>query len=146
MRAAWPTDKPVAVRITATDWAGDDGFTADDAVAFARMLGEHGCDLVDVSSGGNVHDVIPEYGRMYQVPFAERIKYETGMPVMAVGAILGADHCNTILAARRADLCVMARPHLADPYLTAHAAARYGQDDHFWPGQYELGRPRPETP
>jgi anthraniloyl-CoA monooxygenase len=144
VRAAWPEHKPVAVRITASDWAGGSGVTADDAVVIARALGENGADLIDVSSGGNVPEHVPIYGRMYQVPFAEQIKCETGLPVMAVGAILGADHCNTILAARRADLCAMARPHLADPYLTAHAAARYGFRDLPWPGQYLLGRPRGE--
>jgi anthraniloyl-CoA monooxygenase len=79
---------------------------------------------------------------MYQVPFAERIRYEVGIPVMAVGAILGADHANTILAAGRADLCAMARPHLYDAYLSLHAADRYGHDAQHWPGQYLLGKPR----
>jgi anthraniloyl-CoA monooxygenase len=79
---------------------------------------------------------------MYQVPFADRIRHEAGVPVMAVGALLGADHANTVLAAGRADLAVMARPHLADPYLTVHAAARYGVEDYPWPGQYWRGRPR----
>ena len=117
--------------------------TPEDAVVLSRALHERGCDIVDVSSAGNVPESVPEYGRMYQVPFAERIRYEVGMPVMAVGAILGADHCNTILAAGRADLCCMARPHLRDAYLTLHAAERYGYDDQPWPGQYLLGRPRP---
>jgi anthraniloyl-CoA monooxygenase len=80
---------------------------------------------------------------MYQVPFAEKIRYEAGIPVMAVGAIQGADHANTVLAAGRADLCAMARPHLADPYLTLHAAERYEYPDQPWPGQYLLGRQRP---
>ncbi|MBK8979389.1 MAG: bifunctional salicylyl-CoA 5-hydroxylase/oxidoreductase [Planctomycetes bacterium] len=142
VRAAWPADRPIAVRITACDWAGDEGLGADDAVAIARALGEHGADLIDVSTGGNVHDRIPEYGRMYQVPFAERIRAETGLLVAAVGAIQGADHCNTVLAAERADLCALARPHLADPYLTARAAGRYGYAGQWWPGQYAPGRPR----
>src|SRR5690606_1977495 len=137
---------PLAVRITASDWAGDSGLSGDDAVAIARACGAQGADLIDVSSGGNVPEHVPEYGRMYQVPFAERIRYETGLPVCAVGAILGADHCNTILTAGRADLCAMARPHLADPYLTAHAAARYGAAEHWWPGQYVPGRPRAVPP
>ena len=80
---------------------------------------------------------------MYQVPFAERIRYEAGVPVMAVGAIQGVDHVNTILAAGRADLCAMARPHLLDPYLTLHAAEHYAQWDVWWPGQYQPGKPRP---
>ncbi|MCA8941338.1 MAG: bifunctional salicylyl-CoA 5-hydroxylase/oxidoreductase [Planctomycetes bacterium] len=140
VRAAWPADKPVAVRISASDWADDDGLTGDDAVVIARELRAHGCAVVDVSSGGNTAEHVPEYGRMYQVPFAERIKYEVGVPVIAVGAIQGADHCNTVLAAGRADLCALARPHLYDPYLTLHAAAEYGFEDVAWPGQYLLGR------
>jgi len=143
MRAAWPAERPMSVRISATDWLGDEGLTGDDAVLVARALAEHGCDIVDVSTAGNVPESRPEYGRMYQVPFAERIRAEVGVPVMAVGAILGADHCNTILAAGRADLCAMARPHLADAYLTLHAAAHYGDTRQAWPGQYLLGRPKP---
>jgi len=143
VRAAWPVEKPIAVRISATDWLGERGITGDDAVAIARALAERGCDLIDVSSAGNSPESQPEYGRMYQVPFAERIRHEVGVPVMAVGAILGADHANTVLAAGRADLCCMARPHLADPYLTLRAAGEYGYDDQWWPGQYEPGRPKP---
>ena len=139
VRAAWPRDKPMSVRISATDWAGEEGLTGEDAVHIARALHELGCDIIDVSSGGNSPASRPEYGRMYQVPFAERIRYEVGIPVMAVGAILGPDHCNTILAAQRADLCCLARPHLADPYLTLHAAEKYGHGDQVWPGQYLLG-------
>jgi anthraniloyl-CoA monooxygenase len=111
-------------------------------VAVSRELRARGCDLIDVSSGGNSPDAVPEYGRMYQVPFAEQIRHEAGIPVMAVGALLGADHANTVLAAGRADLAVMARPHLADPYLTAHAGAQYGYPGYPWPDQYLRGRPR----
>jgi anthraniloyl-CoA monooxygenase len=142
VRQAWPQHKPISVRISATDWAGDEGLTGDDAVAIARALQEHGCDAVDVSTAGNSPESKPEYGRMYQVPFAERIKYEVGIPVMAVGAIQGADHCNTILAAERTDLCVMARPHLGNPYLTLQASDEYDFADQHWPGQYLLGRRR----
>jgi anthraniloyl-CoA monooxygenase len=145
VRAEWPADRGLMVRISASDWAGERGMTEDDAVVLSRALRDGGVDVVDVSSGGNVADVIPVYGRMYQVPFAERIRYEAGIPVAAVGAIQGPDHCNTILAAGRADLCALARPHLADPYLTAHAAARYGYDGVAWPGPYLAGRPRPEV-
>ncbi len=140
VRAAWSASKPLGARISASDWAGEDGLTGDDAVAIARALQEHGCAFVDVSSGGNSAEHVPEYGRMYQVPFAERIKHEVGVPVIAVGAIQGADHCNTVLAAQRADLCAMARPHLNDAYLTLHAAEAYGFAGQHWPGQYELGR------
>jgi anthraniloyl-CoA monooxygenase len=145
MRDAWPAAKPMSVRVSATDWFEETGAgtTADETVAFARELKRLGCDLIDVSTAGNVPESEPEFGRMYQVPFAEKVRYEAGLPVMAVGAIQGADHANTVLAAERADLVVMARPHLYDPYLTLHAAARYGVEVE-WPGQYELGKPRIE--
>jgi anthraniloyl-CoA monooxygenase len=143
VRDAWPEAKPTSVRLTASDWMPDgSGMTADDAVMVARELRRRGCDLIDVSSGGNSPLSQVDYGRMYQVPFADQIRHKAQVPVMAVGALLGADHANTVLAAGRADLAVMARPHLADPYLTARAAARYGVADHAWPGQYAPGRPR----
>ena len=103
--------------------------------AVARALAEHGCDLIDVSSAGNSPRSRPQYGRMYQVPFAERIRAEVGIPVMAVGGIAGADHVNTILAAGRADLCALARAHLYDPYWSRHAATQ--QDwTMSWPSPY----------
>jgi len=143
VREAWPQHKPTSVRLTASDWMPDgSGMTPDDAVIVARELRRLGCDLVDVSSGGNSPLSQVEYGRMYQVPFADQIRHEAQVPVMAVGALLGADHANTVLAAGRADLAVMARPHLADPYLTVHAAARYERPEYAWPGQYWRGRPR----
>jgi anthraniloyl-CoA monooxygenase len=142
VRAVWPAAKPMSVRISATDWLPD-GFQPEDAVELARALQERGLDVVDVSSAGNTPESVPEYGRMYQVPFAERIRHEVGMPVMAVGAILGADHANTVLAAGRADLCALARPHLADPYLTLHAARDYGFVDQPWPPQYLAAKPKP---
>ena len=143
MRDAWPPHLPMSVRISATDWMDDgSGFTPDDAVAVSRELAARGCDVIDVSTGGNSPLSRPDYGRMYQVPFADRIRHEAGVPVMAVGALLGADHANTVLAAGRADLAVMARPHLGDPYLTARAAQRYGHPDPDWPGQYHPGRPQ----
>ncbi len=141
VREAWP--KPLAVRITASDWMPDEsGMTPEESVEVTKRLRDAGLDLIDVSSGGNVPESEIVFGRMYQVPFAEKIRYATGMPVMAVGAILGADHANTVLAAGRADLAAMARPHLADAYLTFHAAARYEYWDQPWPGQYLLGKPR----
>lgn len=143
VREVWPAELPMSVRISATDWMTDgSGFTPEDAVVVARELKRLGCDLIDVSSGGNSPASKPDYGRMYQVPFAEKIRYEAGIPVMAVGAILDVDHANTVLAAGRADLAVMARPHLADPYLTLHAATRYGVD-FAWPPQYLAGKPKP---
>ncbi|MDX1644515.1 MAG: bifunctional salicylyl-CoA 5-hydroxylase/oxidoreductase, partial [Thermoanaerobaculia bacterium] len=142
MRAAWPDDKPMSVRISATDWMEEEdrGMTVDDSVELSLRLKELGCDAIDVSSAGNSPESDPVYGRMYQVPFADRIRHEVGIPVMAVGAILGEDHANTILAAGRADLAVMARPHLRRPYLSLEAAARYGYPDIHWPGQYLLGK------
>ncbi len=143
VRGAWPQEKPISVRISATDWMEDgSGMTPEHSVEFARALKAAGCDLIDVSSGGNSPDSKPVYGRMYQVPFAEKIRYEAEIPVMAVGALLGADHANTVIAAGRADLAVMARPHLREPYLTLHAASRYGYPDVHWPVQYLAGKPQ----
>lgn len=143
VRAAWPAGKPISVRISATDWVPDGGLTGDDAVEVARLLAAHGCDIVDVSAGQTSKRARPNYGRMFQVPFSDQIRHAVGIPTMSVGAILGADHGNTILAAGRADLCAMARPHLKDPYLTLHAAEAYGYYDQLWPAQYDLVRPRP---
>jgi len=146
VRAAWPRDKPMAVRLSATDWLDDEpgaGVTIDETVEIARALADRGCDLIDVSSAGNTPRSRPVYGRMYQVPFAERIRHEVGVPVMAVGAILGPDHANTILAAGRADLCAMARPHLVNPSITRVAAVAYGHHDQWWPDQYLPAKPAP---
>jgi anthraniloyl-CoA monooxygenase len=140
VRAVWPHDRPIFVRISATDWLGDRGFTADDAVQLARWLQADGCDLIDVSTAGNSPESQPEYGRMYQVPFAERVRSEAGIPVMAVGAIQGVDHVNTIVAAGRADLCALARAHLESPYLSLQGANRYGVASQPWPEQYLAAR------
>ncbi len=143
VRAAWPAERPLIARISATDWLEPEGFTAAEAVVLARELKALGCALVDVSTAGNVPESKPDYGRMYQVPFADRIRHEAGIPTAAVGAILGSDHANTILAAGRADLVCLARPHLGNPYLTLHAAAKYDWDGDLWPPQYLAGRDRP---
>jgi anthraniloyl-CoA monooxygenase len=145
VRSAFPAEKPVFVRVTASDWLGDEGMTPDDTVVLARALKARGCDLVDVSSGGNSPRTRPDYGRLYQVPFAEQIRFEAGVPVMAVGAILGPDHVNTVLAAGLADLCALARPHLVDPQLTLRAAVHYGHDLESWPRQYLPAKPRPRA-
>lgn len=134
VRAAWPERKPMSVRISATDWmeGGNDG---DDAVAIARALKSHGCDIVDVSAGQTVADQRPKYGRLFQTPFADRIRLEVGMPTMTVGNVSSYADVNSILAAGRADLCVLARAHLYDPYWTRHAAQEQGYALP-WPSQY----------
>ena len=143
VRAAWPADKPLFARISATDWmdAQQRGFTLDEAVQVARWLREHGVDVVDVSSAGNSPESKPQYGRMYQVPFAERIRHEAKVPVMAVGGIQGMDHAHTVIAAGRADLCAIARGFLTDPYLVQRAAGERQVADHAWPVQYLAARP-----
>lgn len=142
VRAVWPADKPLFVRISASDWMADgSGTTEEEAVEIARALAAHGCDVVDVSSGGNALESRPRYGRMYQVPFADRIRHATGVRVMTVGGVQGADHVNTILAAGRADLCALARPHLLDPHLTMRAATTYGVGNLPWPPPYLAVRP-----
>ncbi len=142
LRAVWPADKPLSVRISAHDWLPD-GNTADDAIAIARLFKAAGAELIDVSSGQTTRDSRPVYGRMYQTPFADRIRNEVGIATMAVGAITEADHANSIVAAGRADLCAIARPHLADPAWTLHAAAQLSPvaaAHTDWPVQYHSGR------
>jgi anthraniloyl-CoA monooxygenase len=134
VRKRWPEDRPISVRISATDWAPG-GLEAADAVAVARLLGEHGCDIVDVSSGQTVATAKPKYGRLYQTPLADRIRHEAGIPTMTVGNIGSWADVNSILAAGRADLCVLARAHLYDPYWTRHAAYEQGHDLD-WPDPY----------
>jgi anthraniloyl-CoA monooxygenase len=139
MRAVWPADRPMSVRISAHDWAPG-GNTPDDAVAIARIFKEAGADLIDVSSGQTTREARPVYGRMYQTPFSDRIRNEVDIATMAVGAIFEPDHVNSILMAGRADLCAIGRPHLADPYWTLHAAAELGCRDQPWPSQYLSGQ------
>jgi anthraniloyl-CoA monooxygenase len=141
-RAVWPEDKPLSVRISATDWVPG-GFSPDDAVALARMLAAHGCDLVDVSSGQVTPTEKPAFGRSYQTPFADRIRSEAGIPTIAVGAISSYDDVNTIICAGRADLCALARPHLYDPAWTLHAAAEQEFDIDAWVPQYQAGSRQP---
>jgi anthraniloyl-CoA monooxygenase len=139
MRAVWPAHKPMSVRISAHDWAPG-GNTSDDAVLIAQLFKDAGADLMDVSSGQTTRQARPIYGRMYQTPFADRIRNEVGIATMAVGAIFEPDHVNSIIAAGRADLCALARPHLADPFWTLHAAAQLGYTDIVWPSQYLNGK------
>jgi len=139
MRAAWPDEKPMSVRISATDWA-DGGLTGDDAVEVARLFAQAGCDLIDVSSGQTVAEAQPVFGRMYQTPFSDQIRNEAGLATMCVGAITTADQVNTILAAGRADLVALARPHLVDPYFTMKAAGWYDAPAIHCPPQYLAGK------
>lgn len=141
VRAVFASEKPISVRISAADWKAG-GLSSEDAVEVARMFKQHGADIIDVSTGQTVPDSQPAYGRMYQVPFSDLIRHEAGIATMAVGSILSADHCNTILAAGRADLCVLARQHLRAPYFTLEAAERYEYDDQTWPLQYAAAKPR----
>jgi anthraniloyl-CoA monooxygenase len=140
VRAVWPAGKPISVRISASDWVGADGIAPDDAVKIARLLQEAGVDICDVSAGQTSIRARPVYGRMFQTPFSDRIRNETGMATMAVGNIYEPDHVNSILMAGRADLVCLARPHLADPYWTLHAAARLGDRGEAWPAPYYAGR------
>ncbi|TAG37276.1 MAG: bifunctional salicylyl-CoA 5-hydroxylase/oxidoreductase [Polaromonas sp.] len=139
MRAVWPAHLPMSVRISAHDWAPG-GNTADDAVAIARLFKAAGCDFIDVSSGQTTRAAKPVYGRMYQTPFADRIRNEAGIQTIAVGAISESDQVNSIIAAGRADLCAIARPHLADPAWTLHEAARMQSRHVSWPRPYLSGR------
>ena len=125
VRLAWPADRPASVRISASDWA-EGGLDDGDVMAIVQAFRERGCDLIDVSSGQTVHDARAVYGRMYQVPFSDAIRNEAHMATMCVGNITTADQVNTILAAGRADLVALGRPHLADPNFTLRAAAEYG--------------------
>jgi anthraniloyl-CoA monooxygenase len=139
MRAVWPKEKPMSVRISATDWI-DGGLTGDDAVKIAQMLKEAGCDLIDVSTGQTDPESSPVYGRMYQTPFSDQIRNEAHIPTMAVGAVTTADQVNTIIASARADLVALARPHLMDPYFTLRSAGWYGASNIHCPPQYLSGR------
>jgi anthraniloyl-CoA monooxygenase len=140
VRAVWPDALPISVRISANDWVGDEGITPEDAVGIARALGDAGVDIINVSAGQTSIRAQPVYGRMFQTPFSDRIRNETGIATMAVGNIYEPDHVNSILMAGRADLCCLARPHLADPYWTLHAAAQLGYRGETWPKPYLAGR------
>ncbi len=140
MRSAWPDHKPLSVRISANDWVGEDGVIPDEAVLIAKMFADAGADIIDVSAGQTSTAAKPVYGRMFQTPFSDRIRNEAGLATMAVGNIYEADHVNSILMAGRADLVCLARPHLADPYWTLHAASQLGDRAEVWPDPYLAGR------
>ena len=140
MRKAWGKAKPMSVRISANDWVGQDGVTPEEAVAIAKMFASAGADIIDVSAGQTSKDAKPIYGRMFQTPFSDRIRNEAHLATMAVGNIYEPDHVNSILMAGRADLVCLARPHLADPYWTLHAAIQMGDQQTAWPEPYHPGR------
>jgi anthraniloyl-CoA monooxygenase len=139
MRAAWPEHKPMSVRISATDWVPD-GVNDEESVRIAQAFSAAGADVIDVSAGQTSTRAKPVYGRMFQTPFSDRIRNEAKIATMAVGNIYEADHVNSIVMAGRADLCCLARPHLADPYWSLHAAASLGYEQQPWPVQYLSGR------
>ena len=134
VRKIWPTDRPISVRISATDWSPG-GLQPEELVQFATMLKEHGCDIIDVSAGQTVSDQKPRYGRLFQTPFSELVRLEAKIPTITVGNISSYADVNSIIAAERADLCAIARGHLYDPYWTRHAAAALGHELP-WPNQY----------
>jgi anthraniloyl-CoA monooxygenase len=139
MRAVWPADRPMSVRISASDWAGDAGVTPDEAVAIARAFSAAGADLIDVSAGQTSTSAQPVYGRMFQTPFSDRLRNEARVATMAVGNIFEADHANSILAAGRADLVALGRPHLIDPMWTLRQAAAAQYRDSAVPAPYRAG-------
>ena len=139
MRAAWPSERPMSVRISATDWV-DGGVTGEDAVHIARAFMAAGADIIHVSTGQTSPNAKPVYGRMWQTPFSDRIRNEAHIPTIAVGNVTEADQVNSIIAAGRADLVALARPHLSDPAWTLHAAAELDYKDQWWPWQYRSGK------
>jgi anthraniloyl-CoA monooxygenase len=139
MRKVWPADRPMSVRISATDWVNG-GVTGDDAVEISRAFGRAGADIIHVSTGQTSIDAKPVYGRMYQTPYSDQVRNECGLPTIAVGNIVDGDQVNAIIAAGRADLCALARPHLANPHWTLLAAATAGYSAQHWPVQYLTGK------
>jgi anthraniloyl-CoA monooxygenase len=139
MRAAWPSHMPMSVRISASDWVGDDGITPEDSVKIAQAFARERVDLIDVSAGQTSTVAQPVYGRMFQTPFSDKLRNEARVATMAVGNIYEPDHANSILAAGRADLVALGRPHLVDPFWTLRAAAQLDYRDVAIPPQYLNG-------
>jgi anthraniloyl-CoA monooxygenase len=139
VRAEWPEEKPLAVRLSACDWA-DGGLSDADLLAIVRAFRAAGTDLIDVSTGQTVPWQKPLYGRMWQTPLADQLRNEVGIATLAVGNIYEPDHVNSIIAAGRADLCALARPHLTNPAWTLEAAARQGYEPQWWPKPYLSGK------
>jgi anthraniloyl-CoA monooxygenase len=138
-RAAWPAEKPLSVRISASDWA-EGGLAEADVIAIAKALAANGADILDISSGQTVSTQRPVYGRMWQTPLADMVRNLAGVPTIAVGNIFEADHVNSIIAAGRADLCAIARPHLAHPSWTLAEAAAQGYSEQWWPEPYRSAK------
>jgi anthraniloyl-CoA monooxygenase len=146
VRAVWPRQKPLSVRISATDWLPG-GVDDEDVVALARALKERGTDVIDVSAGMTTPDSRPKfYGRMYQAYWSDMVRNEVRIPTISVGGISSADQINTLILSGRADLCALARPHLANPHFTIGAAIEQGWRDVFIPSQYGIVRPLPIAP
>lgn len=140
LRKVWPAERPLSVRISAHDWLQGDGISPADAVEIAAAFHRAGADIIDVSAGQTSTAATPEYGRMFQTPFSDRIRNELGIATMAVGNIYSPDHVNSILMAGRADLVCLGRPHLANPYWTLQASALLGEESELWPKPYAAGR------
>ena len=139
VKANWPSSRPISVRISATDWSPR-GIVPEEGMAVAAMFHRHGADIINVSAGQTSRWANPVYGRMFQTPFSEMIRNEVGAPTIAVGAITTADQVNTIIAAGRADICALGRPHLSNPHFTLAASADYGYEEQFWPLPYLAGK------
>ena len=139
MRETWPAERPMSVRVSATDWV-EDGLSGEEAVEIGRRFHAAGADIIHVSTGQTASDATPVFGRLFQTPYSDRIRNEGRVPTIAVGNITEADQVNGIIAAGRADLVAIGRPHLADPHWVLHAAAELGWTGAAWPRQYHLGR------
>jgi anthraniloyl-CoA monooxygenase len=139
MRSVWPAERPMSVRISATDWV-EGGITGAESVLVGRAFIAEGADIIHVSAGQTSIDSKPVYGRMFQTPFSDWIRNEARVPTIAVGNITDIDQVNSIIAAGRADLVALARPHLSDPNWTLRAAAQAGWNEQHWPPQYLTGK------
>ncbi|HKZ74842.1 MAG TPA: hypothetical protein VJ011_12300, partial [Steroidobacteraceae bacterium] len=139
VRRTWPADKPLSVRLSACDWS-EGGMSEDDIIVIGRAFKAAGADVIDVSSGQTVPWQKPVYGRMWQTPLSDKIRNEVGIPTIAVGNIYEADHINSIIASGRADLCALARPHLANAAWTQQAAAEQRYRAQWWPDPYLSGK------
>jgi anthraniloyl-CoA monooxygenase len=139
IRKAWPADKPISARVSATDWVAD-GLSEVDMLAVATMLKDAGIDIINVSTGQVTHDEDPVYGRMYQAPFSDQIRNEVGIPTIVAGNVTTADQANTLVAAGRTDIVAFGRGMMNEPHFVLSAAAHYGHRDQHWVPQYQSGK------